>query len=466
MNREKNVKKAFLWNMIGSSCYSLASFLYLMVVTRVCGVELAGFFSLSYATAQLLLTVGRFGMRTYQATDLQEKYLFREYGVSRILTCSAMMLFGILYSSFSFQGEYVVISVFIILMKTVDAVEDVFHGNFQQNYHVELMGKMLAARNTYSAAGFTLSLLLTKNLAFACAFTSLSSLGLCLFMNGLAVRGMRREQAKGQEAAKRLRDVKPQENEERSAESRGQDFNKQKRSESQEQNLDEQRFTEKREFRWSSVRTLLKTCAPLFLGTFLSLLLYNVPKYAMDSVMSKEYQTYYSVLFMPSFVITLLSEFLFKPTITTIAELWWMKELRKFSSYVLKIVGLILLFTGGIVVGGHLIGRRLLELIYGVDLSSYQLEFIVLLLGGGISAAVYMLYNILIAIRRGGCILIVYAITAVLTILPARSMVKGLGVMGACINYLYSCSILFIIFSGVLFYQCKMSSKAGEESHG
>ena len=39
MNKEKNVKKAFLWNMIGSSCYSLSSFLYLMVVTRVCGVE-------------------------------------------------------------------------------------------------------------------------------------------------------------------------------------------------------------------------------------------------------------------------------------------------------------------------------------------------------------------------------------------------------------------------------------------
>lgn len=407
--------------MIGSSCYSLSSFLYLMVVTRVCGVEQAGFFSLSYATAQLLLTVGRFGMRTYQATDLREKYLFREYGVSRILTCGAMMLFGIIYSSVSFQGEYVVISVFIILMKTVDAVEDVFHGNFQQNYHVELMGKMLAARNTYSAAVFAISLLLTKNLAFACVFTSLSSLGLCLLMNGLAARGMRRELAKEQE---------------------------------------------RREFRWSSVGRLLKTCAPLFLGTFLSLLLYNVPKYAMDSVMTKEYQTYYSVLFMPSFVITLLSEFLFKPTITTIAELWWRKELRKFSGYVGKIVGLILLFTGGIVIGGHLIGRRLLELIYGVDLSSYQLEFIVLLIGGGISAAVYMLYNILIAIRRGGCILMVYAITAVLTILPAGSMVKGLGVMGACINYLYSCGILFIIFSGVLFYQCRMSSQAGEKSHG
>ena len=132
MNKEKNVKKAFLWNMIGSSCYSLSSFLYLMVVTRVCGVEPAGFFSLSYATAQLLLTLGRYGMRTYQATDLRRKYLFSEYGVSRILTCGLMLIFGIIYSAFSFSGEYIVISIFIIIMKMVDAVEDVYHGNFLQ----------------------------------------------------------------------------------------------------------------------------------------------------------------------------------------------------------------------------------------------------------------------------------------------------------------------------------------------
>ena len=44
--------------MIGSTCYSGSSFLYLLVVTRVCGAQLAGFYSLSYATAQLLLQVG------------------------------------------------------------------------------------------------------------------------------------------------------------------------------------------------------------------------------------------------------------------------------------------------------------------------------------------------------------------------------------------------------------------------
>lgn len=84
---------------------------------------------------------------------------FSEYKVSRIITCALMMLFGIIYSSFSFKGEYIIISTFIIMMKMIDAVEDVFHGNLQQKYHVEQMGKMLAARNLYSAVFSPLCLL-------------------------------------------------------------------------------------------------------------------------------------------------------------------------------------------------------------------------------------------------------------------------------------------------------------------
>lgn len=405
MNKEKNVKKAFLWNMIGSTSYSVSSFLYLMVVTRICGVAPAGFFSLSYATAQLLLTVGRYGMRTYQATDLERKYLFSEYGISRVLTCALMMLFGIIYSAWSFSGEYIIISCFVILMKMVDAVEDVFHGNFQQTYHVEIMGKMLAARNIYSAVYFTGALLVTHSLAFTCTSTALTSLALCLVINYIFTVKYPGE-ATGPARGPKLVNV------------------------------------------WE----LLKICTPLFVGTFLSLLLYNIPKYAMASVMTDEYQTYYSVLFMPSFVITLMCEFVFKPTITTIAELWWKDDIRKFSLYVLRIIAIILTCGGVIIVAGHLLGRTLLEIIYGVDLSPYKLHFIVLLIGGTVGAGVYMMYNILIAIRKGGCIIVVYAITTLLTIFPAKLMVQKWGIMGASLNYLYSCSILFLLFGGILIF--------------
>ena len=374
------------------------------MVTRVCGAQLAGFYSLSYATAQLLLQVGRYGVRTYQATDLEHKYLFSEYKISRVITCALMMLFGILYSSFSFKGEYIIISTFIIMMKMIDAVEDVYHGNLQQKYHVEQMGKMLAIRNVYSAVFFTGILMATKNLYLTCVATAITSLILCLVVNSRTTARYAPKEDIG------------------------------------------------RGFQMSRVWELLKICTPMFVGTFLSLLLYNVPKYAMANVMTDEYQTYYSILFMPSFVITLMCEFVFKPTITTIAELWWENNIKKFAVYILRIIGIILVCCAGIVVGGHLIGRTLLEIIYGVDLSPYKIQFIALLVGGGISAEVYMIYNILIAIRWGKCLLPVYSVTAVITILASRTMVKQWGIMGAALNYVLSCSILFVLFTTILIF--------------
>ena len=120
--------------------------------------------------------------------------------------------------------------------------------------------------------------------------------------------------------------------------------------------------------------------------------------------------------------------------------------------YILRIIGIILVCCAGIVVGGHLIGRTLLEIIYGVDLSPYKIQFIALLVGGGISAEVYMIYNILIAIRWGKCLLPVYSVTAVITILASRTMVKQWGIMGAALNYVLSCSILFVLFTTILIF--------------
>ena len=127
-------------------------------------------------------------------------------------------------------------------------------------------------------------------------------------------------------------------------------------------------------------------------------------------------------------------------------------NVKKFTLYILRIIGIILVCCVAVVAGGHLIGRTLLEIIYGVDLSPYKLHFVVLLIGGGISAEVYMIYNILIAIRWGKCLLPVYSITAIITIAAARILVQQWGIMGAALNYVLSCSILFVLFTLILVY--------------
>ena len=395
---------AFGWNMVGSTCYAITSFIYLIVVTRICGVEQGGFFSLSYATAQLLLTFGRYGMRTYQATDLRSEYSFYEYGVSRVITVVMMLLLGVVYSICSFEKNFIITSALIIAMKAMDAIEDVYHGRLQQTDYVEQMGKAQAIRNVYTLLCFTGMLLLTHELLITLVVTVVTSVIICFVVNQYMI-------------------------------------NKHIRSDQ------EQRCIE-----YKAVFRLLRMCTGIFIGTFLSLLIYNIPKYAMAQMMDIEYQTYFSILFMPTFVITLLCEFIFKPTITSIAEKWDAGKKTDFKRLLFFNYGIIMVFSVIVLIGGHFVGRWLLELLYGVDLSPYKLDFVILLLGGSVSSLAYFTYNILIAIRFEKSIKITYGIVTVVCVFIIQPLVKYFGMTGAAINYLISQGLLFLIFLGTFLH--------------
>ena len=121
----------FIWNTLGMMCNAGTSFLLLIFVTRICGDISAGIFALGFANAQLMLTIGRYGMRAYQATDIKEAIKFPTYILSRIITCILMLIisfFFIIWSGYPFTKAVIVFS--ICMIKMADALEDVFHGLF------------------------------------------------------------------------------------------------------------------------------------------------------------------------------------------------------------------------------------------------------------------------------------------------------------------------------------------------
>ena len=46
---------------------------------RIDPVNDAGIFVIAYAIGNLMLTIGRYGIRQFQASDVVEKYSYREY---------------------------------------------------------------------------------------------------------------------------------------------------------------------------------------------------------------------------------------------------------------------------------------------------------------------------------------------------------------------------------------------------
>ena len=102
---------------------------------------------------------------------------------------------------------------------------------------------------------------------------------------------------------------------------------------------------------------------------------------------------------MPAFVINLFSEFAFKPYLTSLASLWIEEKITNFLNKIKQLFLLIIVFTIVTLVVGLLIGLPILSWIYGIDLSPYLKEFMILLLGG-FGAGAWLLNNVLSAIRK------------------------------------------------------------------
>ena len=78
-------KSEFAWNMLGSFVYAMFSAIILAFCTRINGLEIAGIFSIAYATSCILNSIGDFGIRVFQVTDTNRKYKFSSYLSARII---------------------------------------------------------------------------------------------------------------------------------------------------------------------------------------------------------------------------------------------------------------------------------------------------------------------------------------------------------------------------------------------
>ena len=125
-------KSEIIWNTLGSFVESLLSAVLLMFCTRLNGTEIAGMFSISFATATILNAIGDFGIRIYQVTDTNRKYKFGDYLLARVFVVITMVIIGILFVNISgYTAEKLWICIALIMFKVIDNLSETYQGEFQ-----------------------------------------------------------------------------------------------------------------------------------------------------------------------------------------------------------------------------------------------------------------------------------------------------------------------------------------------
>ena len=396
-------KSSYIWNMMGSLFMAFQSVIMLMILTRTVGLVEAGIFTIANANANLFLTVGKYGMRYFQVSDVKNQFSFAEYRMSRIITIISMITVSLvftLYSSwnYSYSFEKTIIIIGMCLFKVVDAVEDLYIALYQKNNRLDVAARGMTLRMFFTILIFGGSLIISKNLMFTLMISTVSTIVLLWGFVYLTYDVFK---------------------------------------------------VDSKCFSWSNVSDLLKTCFPLCAGAFLSFYIGNAPKYAIDAVLNDELQACYGFISMPVFVIGLLNNFIFNPMIYRMSVLWSRRDIKAFMKKIVKQMEILAGITVCCLVGAYLLGIPVLSWLYNTELESYKTELLIILLGGGFLGLSGLLNSVITIIRSQNKLVWGYLIVSMLAYITSTPIVAKYGMMGAAIIYVVLMFILCCIFAGI-----------------
>ncbi len=408
-------KDSYIWNMIGSLLMAFQSVIMLMILTRTVGITEAGIFTIAYANANLFLTIGKYGMRNFQVSDVKNQYSFSEYLCSRKITSIAMIIASIIYTVYttitnSYTLEKSMIIIFMCIFKTVDSVEDVYLGMYQKQGRLDVASKIMTLRLICTIVIFGGGVIVFQNqlisLVIATLFTS------CLLFVFI-------------KWTYSLFDI------------------------------------QKELIQFSKLFELMKNCFPLFIGTFLSFYIGNAPKYAIDATLSDELQACYGFISMPVFVIGLLNSFIFNPMLFHLSCMWEERKIKLFIKHTGIQIAIIIGITIICILGAYLLGIPVLSFMYNTNLQPYKSELIILLIGGGFLGMSGLLNAVITIIRFQKWLAWGYAIVAILAFLFSDIVVKQYEMMGAAVLYTVLMAILSICFLTLFFIGILFKRKRG-----
>lgn len=379
----------FLWNAVGGVLNAGQSVFLLIVITRVCGLEAAGIFSIAFATGNLFLYLGNYGVRNYQVSDLSEKYSFHDYLRHRLCTVLLMLAAAAVYTAWSAKtGNYSNYKTSCVLAmcvcKAVDCLEEVFEGRYQQKGRLDRSGKLVTFRLLVSIGGMIAVLLVTRDLLTAVwwgVFLAAAASALIIWRY--------RETAAFERTA----------------------------------------------FSFSGIAGLMRECFPVCAANFLSFYLINEPKYAIDAAMDETAQACYNFIAMPVFVIQLLNMFLYQPMLIRMTASWENGRKKEFLGYFGRICGALALISAPILLAAWILGIPVLSWLYATDLSALRTELLLIMTGG-----IFLAFNgfycaVLTIMRRQREIPLTYLAGAVLSLVSTPVMVRESGIVGAVLSF-------------------------------
>ena len=400
---ETNLKKNTIWNIVGTGINAFASLIFMIIVTRINDVNEAGIFSFAFAVATLFNVIGTYAGRIYQVTE-RKNISNKDFFINRTISCLIMYIAAIIFVTIrSYELEKIIIIMLLCFWKMLEAFCDVIYAFLQKNDELYKVGISLTLKNIIGLAVFLIVEIVTKNLIIS--IISFIIIFIIITITYDLIQSKIKKQLKGKTSK-------------------------------------------------NNVVNIFKSGFPTFCVTFLNIYIINASKYAIDSIMTDNYQTIFGIIVMPATMMILIAQFMVHPFLNSITEYIKNIDYKSLNKFLVKITLLLVVISIAAVIFCYFIGIYILEFIYGISLIDYNICLSIILIGALFSALTAVITTILIAMRHTVVQMVVYIVMSIIAFITSNILVSKFEIMGASINYFLImfaiCMVFYIVYRIIL----------------
>ncbi len=405
-------KRNFVWHAIGNITYMMCQWLITVLVPILGGFEDAGVLSVAMSVSATCQTIGMFGIRSYQVSDVEGKYTDSCYVGLRSLTCGAAMLACVIFSVIAgYRGGQLIAILLFMLFRLAETYSDVLHGIAQKNGRLYIGGISFFIKGIGLLLCFLIAFLVTKNLNIGLLFMMLFSCGSTIVYDLSMVRRL---------STFRLIDSLP-----------------------------------------NCGKLALETL-PLCVYLFLFSAMFTLPKLILEAECGETVLGIYSSIYAPAMLLQAASGYLYTPFATNFAELRQKGNTKGFLSLLVKITVGILILAVVVILLAFILGEFALVLVFGEDIRPYADLLFPILLVNIVSAYFGFFCMLSIVLRKFRWLLSGCLVGFLMSVLLTKPAIGLLGVNGTSYGVVVASVIAcLILLTGILLGIRQVSAKSG-----
>jgi O-antigen/teichoic acid export membrane protein len=168
LGRALSLRLNFTWTFAGNLVYSGSRWVMLAMLAKLGSPEMVGQFSLGLAVSAPVFMLTNLQLRTIQATDAREEYVFGDYLALRlVMTALAILVIAGIAISSSYRPETAWVVFLVGLSKVFESVSDIFYGLFQRHERMDRVALSMMLRGPSALVLVGVGVLLTTDLIWA-----------------------------------------------------------------------------------------------------------------------------------------------------------------------------------------------------------------------------------------------------------------------------------------------------------